>query len=1206
MNIIEEKVRNMNSPKKVLELLDYLNFNNYSEPQLLDPSSLSLRKEERKTVEEIYTLNDYRNTLRTYLIKVDNFSNSLIKSLPEFFEMRLRYPFIILTDDFKKYYFVLISKKRKERGKFESKIVKMEINIKNPKRTPLEILNQMKLKDNMDNPIKIFNHLNSALDVSAVTTKFYKDYKKVFEKVKYYFYKQKENIESAKDKAHRFSHQFLNRIMFLNFIQKKGWLDDNKEFLDWFWEIYRKEEGLSNQFYRKWLSVLFFEAFNNKFEPKFYFPEKINNILSKAPFLNGGLFTENELDRIGYQIDDDHFRTIFDFFNRYHFTIKEDLPLEVDVAVDPEMIGKVYESLVNVSEESSERGDSGIFYTQRVEIDLMSKRSLVEYFSNNSSYEKDLLYDLIFSSNNAEKREIDKKITKLKAWKDIRKLIEEVKIVDPACGSGSFLIGLLEILFDLYKRSYKYMSEDMESEFEAKKAIIGRSLYGVDVMQWAVDVAELRLWLQLIIETDINEKELQSNPLLPNLSFNIRQGDSLIQEIGGYDFSFGAIQDDNFVIYGDIKKRLKTLSEEKYKFYQGNSESKFNSEKELLEEEINVYKNIIKSKINKEIKELNKLKGKKSFKQDAMNFGDKKEKIKLKGMSQEDRKEKISKLERQIDNDEEIIEKLDKSKENLFVWEIDFPEIFLGEKKGFDIVIGNPPYVRQENITPPLPSSPKNYKEKLVNTIKSKYGIRLSKRSDLYVYFYIHGLSLLNKKGTFCFITSNSWLDVKFGYKLQKFLLDRVKIKAIYDNSNVRSFKQADVNTVISLFSSITQNTESNWKNICKFVVFKNSFEEVLNSNIFKEIELTNNKMILDNYRTYPISQAELKNDGMEYRNPEEVKEIEIIKRINSFGKYKGDKWGSKYLKAPDLYFSILEKGKNKMININKTNDVNAKRGFTTGCNEFFYLPSRHFSIKKDNKYYLLIPKRDSLPQNLKIEKEYLEPIIKSPKEIKSMKINENNLNKKVLIINKKLKEIKNKEVYKYIKWGEKQNFNKRSTLKSRKNWWDLGKSKYPDFAQGQILYKQFIFSETKNHYVDNVLNGIYINNDNEKLKKQFALTMNSTLNVLFLELNGRNTLGEGALKIQVYELKKLNIIKCNTENYESLLINRNIKDIFEECGINPSYPIDDQDPLPLKDRKKLDDVIFDALNLNQKERDEVYKTVCKLVKNRLDKANSV
>ncbi|MFW6008222.1 MAG: DNA methyltransferase [archaeon] len=587
---IKDLVTSMNDPIGVKKLLDNLNFNNYSEPQKLNPKSLDLRKKERKNVKTIYTLNDYSNTLRTFLIEVSEVNNTLLNSLPEFFEMRLRYPFIILTDDYEVYHFVLIGKERKGRGKFETKIIKMKINKNNPKRTPLKILNNLQLSVDIHNPLEIYDHLKDALDVEAVTKSFYNNYKDIFDDIKNYFYNQKPNVKRAKERAHRFSHQLLNRIMFIHFIQKKGWLGNNEEFISWIWDYYRKEKGLNNTFYRNWLSVLFFEAFNNEFEVKYYLPTEVNNILMNAPFLNGGLFTENELDKIGYEIEDDYFIRIFEFFNKYNFTIKEDTPLEIDVAVDPEMIGKVYESLVNVSEESGERSDAGIFYTDRVEIDLMSKRSLVEYFNNHLELNKNLIYDLIFSVDKKEKRKADKKLAEKKYWGKIRKLINEVKIVDPACGSGSFLIGLLEILTDLYKRSFKYTDENLaETNFEIKKKIIGRSLFGVDIMQWAVDIAELRLWLQLIVETDIEKHDLKEEPLLPNLSFNIRQGDSLIQEIGGKDFSFGAFKSLN--LFGKVKKSLKELTKGKYKFFKGEENSKFRSENEIKNPKKNFIKN---------------------------------------------------------------------------------------------------------------------------------------------------------------------------------------------------------------------------------------------------------------------------------------------------------------------------------------------------------------------------------------------------------------------------------------------------------------------------------------------------------------------------------------------------------------------------------------------------------------------------------------
>ena len=184
--------------------------------------------------------------------------------------------------------------------------------------------------------------------------------------------------------AHDYALQFLNRCMFLYFIQRKRWLGEDTEFLRSFWESYQATDEPANSFVDRWLNVLFFEAFNNKFHGGHrHFPDQIREALALAPYLNGGLFTENPLDgEHDFQISDQRFKGIFEFLENYNFTIAEDSPLDQEVAVDPEMIGKVYESLVNVSDEADERGDAGIFYTPRTEIDLMCRLALVDNLTN--------------------------------------------------------------------------------------------------------------------------------------------------------------------------------------------------------------------------------------------------------------------------------------------------------------------------------------------------------------------------------------------------------------------------------------------------------------------------------------------------------------------------------------------------------------------------------------------------------------------------------------------------------------------------------------------------------------------------------------------------------------------------------------------------------------------------------------------------------
>ena len=229
-------------------------------------------------------------------------------------------------------------------------------------------------------PLDIQKRHEEAFDVEAVTKQFFEDYQSVFHDF------QDDLTGQTEDRrwAHDYALQFLNRCMFLYFIQRKRWIGENTKFLRSFWESYQATDEPADSFVDRWLKVLFFEAFNNKFHGGHrHFPDTIREALSLAPYLNGGLFTENALDgEYDFQISDQRFEGIFDFLENYNFTIAEDSPLDQEVAVDPEMIGKVYESLVNVSDEADERGDAGIFYTPRTEIDLMCRLALVDNLTN--------------------------------------------------------------------------------------------------------------------------------------------------------------------------------------------------------------------------------------------------------------------------------------------------------------------------------------------------------------------------------------------------------------------------------------------------------------------------------------------------------------------------------------------------------------------------------------------------------------------------------------------------------------------------------------------------------------------------------------------------------------------------------------------------------------------------------------------------------
>ncbi len=810
---------------------------------------------------------------------------------------------------------------------------------KNKIRTTCEQLDLLKVVKG-DTTQSLINKLDSAFSVEAVSKRFYKEYReKVFDDLKKFLYQQ--NKKADLRNAHRFAHQLLNRLMFLYFMQKKGVFGGYKHFMFLFWNAYRDNYEGKDEFYELWLKVLFFEALNNDFHYRPYFNMEngypnFNKIFQfETPYLNGGLFKPNGLDRIGYTIPDSKFTRIFEFLESYNFTIQENTPFEQDLDINPQMLGNIYEMLVNVSEKEDERHQAGIFYTPKVEIELMLRRSLVEFLHSKTKIGKEKLYLFIFHENGEE---IVPKFEK----GELKKLIQEldsITIVDPACGSGHYLVVAAQILWELKEELYKQRGERVD-KFEEKKRIIEKSIYGVDVKDWAVEIAKLRLWLDLIVDAEI-DKFKTSEPLLPSLSFKLRVGDSLVQQIGGVFFTPQHVKG----LPKSLISMLNTLKSWKKRYFRND---KVVNEGKIKHKEKLFFQAIIDEKINRLKQNIQKLQSSQIENAHQLHFLSLHQRNQSKLPINQDSKRKIEKIKNQIKELEKQKKTIKNSSKNYTYWPIEFADIF-AEKGGFDIVIANPPYVRQELIADPTIEGEQSleerrkYKRKLLEQIQHDWDdkegkiVKIPKRADLYVYFYLKGLKLLNPDGVMCFISSNSWLDVDYGKALQEILLKYVPIIAVYDNQVKRSFKHADVNTIIALFKApLKKEWEANLKqHVVKFVNFKKPFEEVLYSDIFIEIEKINKRTTTDIFQVHPITQWELYQDGLETPKTKE-KSGQKGFEAKEFGVYAGNKWGGKYLRAPDIYWKILEKGKGKLVRLGDIAEI--RRGFTTGANEFFYL----------------------------------------------------------------------------------------------------------------------------------------------------------------------------------------------------------------------------------------------------------------------------
>ena len=1149
-----------------------------------------------------------------------------------------------------------------------------------PYRTDLEVLSRIRA-DGLDAQ-EIWRRHEEAFSVQRVTEQFFQDYRWAFQRIQDRL--GRNHRQNGPEWARDYTHQLLNRIMFLYFIARKGWLlgpegKPDRDFMRHFWEAYR-QRGAQDAFHRDWLDVLFFEAFNgrwqNREDYRRRFPEWVICALAQAPFLNGGLYTRRPGldDRLERPLPDEAFALLFEqwtdgtspgLFERYNFTVVESGRLDEEVAVDPEMLGAVYERLVNVTFESEEdlRGSAGIFYTPRMEIDLMCRLALVDWLSNRLKGNfKDLLYRWVFALSEEEKQEADQAVAQKGLWENLDDLVRRVRVCDPACGSGSFLVGMMLVLDDLQARCNRAWGRS-ETPYERRKRILQDQLYGVDVMEWAVRVAELRLWLQLVVETELHPAELRFRPLLPNLSFKLRPGDSLLQTLGDLDLS--PFRRAELPISAPLKGRLTQLLGRKRRFFQGKEPDL--TEEVLRKEERDLFRDLLEHRIHTL---QNTLAQRRSRLQGLEAQGA------LPGMDASPQGAGIQpdnhrrRLEEEIQEIEEQLERFRRAREAIgpeaplpFVWDVAFAEVFERDDPGFDLVIGNPPYVRQEKIRDYLGRFDRaEYLHRLNESLRAIYpgfmgrARKISGRADYYLYFYLHALSLLANRGAFCFITSNSWLDVDFGRDLQEFFLRFGHLKMVLDNRARRSFAQADVNTVIVLAGPPERkrplDEEERQGRPVRFVAFQVPFEEALGPVVFEEIEDESLYRPLAGFRVLrrPEFRAILHDSWSLYQEglaePEEEAEGEGRQARQTAAverrPYAGSKWGGKYLRAPDIFFTILEKGKGKLVRLGDIAEV--RFGIKTGANEFFYLEPVGRTVKeaaelREKDPMAPVRVRNGAGWEGEIEAGWLRPVIKSPREIKTLRVRLEDLHDLVFMppedIRKAIAQGRQPPLSRYpkaaayIRWGEKQRYHARPTCAGRRWWWDVGVRQFSTV----VWVKSVNDSHRQAHFDFPGLVDQRLYELNPSDPETVCAILNSATSVLTKEIHSRVNLGEGALDTAVYEANATVTLHPSIVSEQQRkrlcdclqrLARRPIRSIFEELGFplcrerrcaHPEHPYEQVRPEALTleqvrkaspDRFELDRVVFDVLGLTDEERLAVYRAVAQLVKDRLVKARSV
>ena len=442
---------------------------------------------------------------------------------------------------------------------------------------------------------------------------------------------------------------------------------------------------------------------------------------ASIPYLNGGLFERDAVDELKIVLPKYLFEDLFRFLTSYNFTVDENDPDDAEIGVDPEMLGKIFESLLE------DNKAKGAFYTPKEIVRYMCKESLIAHLASKLPNVSDAVIRTFVETHEMQ--------PELEPYREpLSTTLREVKICDPAIGSGAFPMGLLNELW----RCREALGTQ-ESRLQLKKEIIENNIYGVDIERGAIDIARLRFWLSIVVDSE------EPQPL-PNFDYKFMQGNSLIESYGGFDLSriagkaVGRPSTSTQLVIGlDSDLSRKNLHRLLREYFSVNDHQK---------------KALMRCAINEEVKTLirESVGGTPAF---------------------------LSKLSA-----------LDPSaNQEFFLWHTWFKDIF--DNGGFDIVIGNPPYIQLQTEG-----------GKLGDLYKDCDFITYIRTGDIYCLFYEQGWNLLRKGGHLCFITSNKWMRSGYGEKTREFFTTRTNPMLLVDlGANV--FENATVDTNILLYSKL-------------------------------------------------------------------------------------------------------------------------------------------------------------------------------------------------------------------------------------------------------------------------------------------------------------------------------------------------------------------------------------------------------------------
>lgn len=557
------------------------------------------------------------------------------------------------------------------------------------------------------------------------------------------------NIED-KNRYAEFGVRLIGRIMFCRFLKEKRSKNSTPLVPDDMLSIEKVKK--SQNYYHDVLEPLFFELLNTR--NKYRKEELWTDYYNKIPYLNGGLFKPDPYDLYrnkGCTIPNDWFENFYKVLNEYNFTVDENTAYDVDLSIDPEMLGRIFENLLaEINPETGENAkkNTGSFYTPRDIVDYMVDSSVYKYLKNKTKIDELRLKALTSYSKEDDDIAVFSDLEK----KEIVNALHDIKTCDIACGSGAFSIGMLqkivyvlqeidpdaELWFDKVTENVNpFIRREFEKRFNSgslnyirKLSVLQNSVFGVDIQPIAVEISRLRCFLSIIIEEEIHdEEENRGIKPLPNLDFKFIVADSLTK----LDYSNGQM---NFFEDQNLMERLKEIRENYF--------NAIGEERKDLELEF------------------------KDIQQDML--------LKSSSVFGKDSSEKYKKLY-----------SWKPFKNELTNW---FNEEWMfGIKDGFDIIISNPPYIQlQKSVS----------ENKKMGDIYKECGFKtFEKKGDIYCLFYERGYNLLKHGGILSFITSNKWMRAGYGKKLRELFSRKTNPLFLIDFMGTKVFETATVDVSI-------------------------------------------------------------------------------------------------------------------------------------------------------------------------------------------------------------------------------------------------------------------------------------------------------------------------------------------------------------------------------------------------------------------------